>query len=119
MAGAAPMPNFGAYAATKAAATSLAQSLHWELGRSGVTVTALCPGGVRTEFSEVAVMERTERRTPNALMIEPDECAREALAGLERGDRIVMPRRAVRAFAWLGTHGPRRLWLPLVGRMMG
>jgi short-subunit dehydrogenase len=119
MAGVAPMPNFGAYAATKAAMTSLAETLHWELGRQAVTVTALCPGGVFTEFAEVAEMRGTEKRTPRPFMIGPEECAREGIAALERGDRTVMPRRAVRAFAWFGKHAPRRVWLPLVGKMMG
>lgn len=118
MAGNQPMPNFQAYAATKAAVTSLAESLHWELGRSGVTVTALCPGGVRTEFSEVAGMLAAESRTPKAFMADPAQVAEAGLEGLARGKRIVMPRRAVRAFAWFGYHGPRRVWLPLVGRMM-
>jgi short-subunit dehydrogenase len=118
MAGNQPMPNFGAYAATKAAVTSFAEALHWELKRSSVTVTALCPGGVRTEFSAVAGMTAAERRTPAAFMIGPRECARAGLEGLESGRRIVMPRRAVRAFAWFGAHAPRKLWLPLVGRML-
>jgi uncharacterized protein len=119
MAGNQPMPNFQAYAATKAAVTSLAESLHWELGRSGVTVTALCPGGVRTEFAEVADMLGAEGRTPKAFMADPVQIAEAALKGLAHGKRIVMPRLAVRAFAWFGGHAPRRAWLPLVGRMMG
>jgi short-subunit dehydrogenase len=119
MAGNQPMPNFAAYAATKAAVTSLAESLHWELARYGVTVTALCPGGVRTEFSEVAGMLGAERRTPKAFMADPAEIAEAGLQGLAQGKRIVMPRRAVRAFAWFGGHAPRRLWLPLIGRLMG
>ncbi|MDQ1605506.1 MAG: uncharacterized protein QOE01_3351 [Actinomycetota bacterium] len=118
MAGNQPMPNFGAYAATKAAMTSFAESLHCELKPSGVTVTALCPGGVTTEFSEVAGVTGTERRTPAALMISPEECARAGLDGLERGRRIVMPRRAVRALAWLGAHAPRAIWLPMCRRLM-
>jgi short-subunit dehydrogenase len=118
MAGHQPMPNFGAYAATKAAMTSFAESLHCELRRSGVTVTALCPGGVTTEFSQVAGVTRTERRTPAALMISPEECARAGLEGLEQGRRIVMPRRAVRALAWFGAHAPRAIWLPACRRLM-
>jgi short-subunit dehydrogenase len=113
-----PMPGFGAYAATKAAVTSLAETLHYELGRHGVTVSALCPGGVRTEFSAVAEMATAEKRMPGALMIDPEPCARAALEGLERGQRIIMPRRAVRALAWFGNHAPRRVWLPLCGRLM-
>lgn len=119
MAGHQPMPYFAAYAATKAAVTSLAEALHWELARHGVTVTALCPGGVRTEFSEVAGMLGTERRTPKAFMADAAEIAEAGLLGLAQGKRIVMPRRAVRAFAWVGGHAPRRVWLPLVARLMG
>jgi short-subunit dehydrogenase len=118
MAGNQPMPNFGAYAATKAAMTSFAESLHSELKPSGVTVTALCPGGVTTEFSEVAGVTGTERRTPAALMISPEECARAGLDGLEQGRRIVMPRRAVRALAWFGAHAPRAIWLPMCRKLM-
>jgi short-subunit dehydrogenase len=119
MAGNQPMPNFGAYAATKAAVTSLAESLHWELSRYGVTVTAMCPGGVRTEFSEVAGMLGTESRTPKMLMAEPAEIAEAGLRALAHNKRVVIPRRTVRAFAWMGGHAPRRVWLPLVGRLMG
>jgi short-subunit dehydrogenase len=118
MAGNQPMPNFGAYAATKAAMTSFAESLHCELKPSGVTVTALCPGGVTTEFSEVAGVTGTERRTPAALMIGPEDCARAGLDGLEQGRRIVMPRRAVRALAWFGAHAPRAIWLPMCRKLM-
>ena len=113
------MPHFGAYAATKAAMTSFAEMLHWELGRHGITVTALCPGGVWTEFAQVADMEAAEARTPKPFMIGVEDCVREGLAGLERGDRTVMPKRSVRAFAAFGKYGPRRVWLPIVGRMMG
>jgi hypothetical protein len=118
MAGNQPMPNFGAYAATKAAMTSFAEALHYELKPAGVTVTALCPGGVRTEFAEVAGATAAERRTPSALMIDPEECARSALEGLEQGRRIVMPRRAVRLFAWFGRHAPRSIWLPMCRRLL-
>jgi hypothetical protein len=117
MAGNQPMPNFGAYAATKAAITSFSEALHCELKPSGVTVTALCPGGVRTEFSEVAGATEIERRVP-ALMISAEECARAGLQGLDEGRRTVMPRRSVRLFAWFGAHAPRAVWLPLCRRMM-
>ena len=117
-AGRQPMPNFGAYAATKAAVTSLAESLQCELRGSGVTVTALCPGGVTTEFADVAGANRTEQRMPSALMISPEECARAAIEGLEHGRSIVTPRRAVRTFSWVAAHIPRAIWLPLCRKLM-
>lgn len=39
------------YAATKAAQRSLAGCLDLELRRNGIRVTALCPGGIATEFA--------------------------------------------------------------------
>jgi short-subunit dehydrogenase len=117
LAGNQPMPNFGAYAATKAAATSFAQSLSCELAPYGITVTALCPGGVRTEFSDVAGTAHKQREL-SALIIGPEEAARAGIEGLERGRRIVMPRRGVRLFAFVGAHAPRALWLPLCRKLM-
>ncbi len=49
-----PIPEFNVYAATKAYVTSFSESLRAEVRGSGVTVTALCPGPVRTEFQRVA-----------------------------------------------------------------
>ncbi len=49
-----PMPGLAVYAATKAYVTSLSEAIRIELRGSGVTVTALCPGPVHTEFGEVA-----------------------------------------------------------------
>jgi short-subunit dehydrogenase len=118
MAGNQPMPHFGAYAATKAAVTSFAEALHCELKPHGVTVTALCPGGVTTEFAMIAGMEGAEKRTPSALMIGPGDCARAGLTALHRGRRVVMPRSTVRALAWFGAHAPRAIWLPLCRKMM-
>jgi len=117
-AGGQPMPHFGAYAATKAGATSFAEMLSCELEPYSITVTALCPGGVWTEFAEVAGMEHNAEEVPKALMIDADECARQAIEGLEAGKRIVMPKAAVRAFSFFGKHSPRRVWLRLCRRMM-
>ena len=113
-----PMPNFGAYAATKAAATSFAEMLSREVADSGITVTALCPGGVWTEFADVAGMAHNAEAMPGALMIDADECARQAIEGLDAGKRIVMPKATVRAFSQFGRHAPRALWLRLCQRML-
>jgi short-subunit dehydrogenase len=117
MAGNQPMPNFGAYAATKAAVTSFAESLHCELKANQITVTALCPGGVTTEFSTVGGLEHIEKRTPSAIMISPKECASAGLKALDRGKRVAIPGPGVRAMAWFGAHAPRAIWLPLCKKM--
>lgn len=50
----APQPYFNVYAATKAYVLSYSRALHAELKDRKVTVTAVCPGPVDTEFFDVA-----------------------------------------------------------------
>ena len=45
-----PQPGFAVYAATKAYVLHLSRALARELRPRGITVTAVCPGPVRTEF---------------------------------------------------------------------
>lgn len=52
-----PMPYWTHYAATKAYGLHFSEGLAMELAASNVDVLALCPGGTRTEFSEVAGTE--------------------------------------------------------------
>jgi hypothetical protein len=53
-AGLVPGPLQAVYYATKAFLVSFGQALAEELRNTGVTVTTLCPGPVKTEFIEVA-----------------------------------------------------------------
>ena len=50
IAGRAPMASSGAYAAAKSAMDGLSQSLSQEVGPLGIKVTAVAPGGFRTDF---------------------------------------------------------------------
>ena len=49
-----PLPNMAVYAATKSYVTSFSEALRMELRDTGVSVTALCPGPVATEFFATA-----------------------------------------------------------------
>lgn len=49
-----PIANFAVYAATKAYVTSFSEAIRAELRGRGVSVTALSPGPVHTEFTDVA-----------------------------------------------------------------
>ena len=49
-----PQPSFAVYAATKSYVLSLSYALDRELAKDGVSVTAVCPGPVSTEFFDVA-----------------------------------------------------------------
>jgi short-subunit dehydrogenase len=49
-----PIPQMAVYAATKAFVTSLSEALRMELRPKGISVTAVCPGPVPTEFFALA-----------------------------------------------------------------
>ena len=87
-----PLANFAVYAATKAYVTSFSEALRSELRGSGLGVTALCPGPVRTEFTDVA--RRTPRASelgPEFLYVSVEEVVRDGLRGLERDRAIIIP----------------------------
>jgi len=52
-----PGPLQTTYFATKAFVVSFTKGLSYELRKSGITVSALCPGPVKTEFEHVAGLE--------------------------------------------------------------
>lgn len=49
-----PQPNFAVYAATKAYVLSYSRALRQELKSRKISVTAVCPGPVDTEFFDIA-----------------------------------------------------------------
>jgi short-subunit dehydrogenase len=90
-----PLPEMAVYAATKAYVTSFSEALRMELAHDGITVTALCPGPVPTEFFDVASRNgesiRAMDRTHPALGASPELVIREALQGLEKDKPGVIP----------------------------
>jgi short-subunit dehydrogenase len=114
-----PMPGTATYAASKAFVLSLSEATHSEVKGRGVTVTALCPGPVKTEFAEVAGIGGAEEQLPDLFWTSPEEIAKAAVGGLERGKRVVIPGVLNRATAIGGQHTPRALAIPLVKRAWG
>jgi uncharacterized protein len=89
-----PIPGCAVYAATKAYVTSFSEALRSELRRTGVTVCALCPGPVHTEFQEVA--SRPDRKVkpgpgPEFVQVTVETVVRESLAALEADRPLVIP----------------------------
>jgi hypothetical protein len=111
-----PMPGNAAYAATKAFVLSLSEATHAELAPHGVTVTALCPGPVKTEFVEASGIKVSER-APGFIWTDVEKVARAGVEGLEKGKRVVVPGLLHRAGSLAGQHTPRALALPLVRRV--
>jgi len=108
-----PLPDNATYAATKAFVLSLGEAVQEELKGSGVTVTTVCPGPVRTEFMDAADMSGAEENTPGFVWTTPEEVAAEAVTGAEKGKRVVVPGTLSQAAALVGQHSPRFVALPL------
>ena len=92
-----PLPELGVYAATKAYVTSFSEAIRAETRGRGITVTALCPGPVHTEFAQVAdreVQGRKVRTSPAHVSVE--EVARAGLSAIERDQALVVPGIAVK-----------------------
>jgi uncharacterized protein len=112
-----PVPFQATYGATKAAVLSFSDALHEELRGSGVTVTSVCPGPVRTEFGESGGFGGADDRIPDRFWLEADKVAADAVTALENGDRVTVPGATNQLAALYGQHLPRFLLLPLVRRL--
>jgi hypothetical protein len=87
-----PIPGDAVYAATKAYVTSFSEALRAELHGTGVSVCALCPGPVHTEFQDVARRPDAQAAIGGKFLIVPVErVVRDALAALERDRALVIP----------------------------
>ncbi len=87
-----PIPGDGVYAATKAYVTSFSEALRAELRGTGVSVCALCPGPVQTEFQEVARRQGVQPRLgPKFVVVPVEQVVRDALAALESDRPLVTP----------------------------
>jgi uncharacterized protein len=112
-----PLPGTATYAATKAFVLSLSEAAHEELRGSGVTVTAVCPGPVKTEFMEVAGLDAAQDTVPGLLWTSAEEVAKAAVDAADKGKRAIVPGLINRAGAITGQHAPRTLALPIVKRV--
>jgi len=112
-----PLPGSAVYGASKAFVLSFSEAIRTELRGSGVSVTAVCPGPVRTEFMAVAEFPGVEDRTPGIVWTSADDVARQAVEGAEHDKRVVVPGLLNRAGAIAGQHSPRAVALPLIGRL--
>lgn len=79
----------GNYSAVKAWCYNYSESLGQELRGTGVTVTALCPGWVKTEFHERAGIKA--HSLPGIVWIDTDVLIRDALRDAEKGKPMSVP----------------------------
>jgi uncharacterized protein len=102
-----PIPGFAAYAATKAYVTSFSEALRAELRGTGVSVCALCPGPVVTEFQQVAKREGAQPDIgPGFLVVTVEQVVGDALAALEADRPLIIPGFAMKLLMLLARLTP-------------
>jgi hypothetical protein len=106
VAGFTPGPVMALYYASKAFLLSFSEALWEECRDTGVGVTALCPGPVRTEFQSSAGLS-PKARSSGATPIPVEQVARDGIEGMLRGERVVIPGYQNRIAAFLARYSPR------------
>jgi short-subunit dehydrogenase len=111
-----PVVRQATYSGSKAMVRAFSEALHMELRAHGVAVTALCPGPLKTEFVEVAGMEKATHGTPDFIWEDPGDTAEAGVLGLENNKRVVVPGVFNRVGAIAGTHSPHSVVLRAMDR---
>lgn len=88
-----PIRKLAVYAASKAYVTSFSEAVRGEVRKSGIVVTALCPGPVATEFDQVAQRSSSKRPYPNPgfAYVAVEDVVRAGLEAVKRDKPLVVP----------------------------
>ncbi|MER3389843.1 MAG: SDR family NAD(P)-dependent oxidoreductase [Microcella sp.] len=97
----------GTYAAAKAWGVTFARGANLAYRDRGVSVTAVCPGFVHTEFHER--MEVSTTGIPAFLWLDAPRVVRLALRGIQRGRSVVIPTLRYRVISGLARVLPDRV----------
>ncbi|WP_426573283.1 SDR family oxidoreductase [Aquihabitans sp. McL0605] len=112
------------YSATKHAAVAVAEWLAITYGTQGITVSCLCPQGVRTDLIAHALGHTSVETVVAQGLIEPSDVAESVIAGLRAEQFLILPhpevaeyylRRATDTDRWLG--GMARLQARILGAL--
>ena len=118
-AGMQPLPFSAGYSAAKAYVLAFSEAVHQEVHGDGVSVTALAPGPVSTDFWDVAGWEvgsgqAFENAVPRPAWVTPEQAARAGVEGLADGRRVVVPGLPIRSAMLAARYIPHAVKLPAV-----
>jgi short-subunit dehydrogenase len=122
-AGMQPLPYAAGYSAAKAYVLTFSEAIHHEVAGAGVTVTALCPGPVETDFWQSAGWRVGGKRSfeqvfPRPALVSPAAVARAGVDGLAAGRRVVVPGLPMWAAMLAARYIPNAVKLPVIERAM-
>ncbi len=106
-----PQPGFNVYAAGKAYVLSFSRALHAELKKRQITVTAVCPGPVRTDFFKVADPNHSTRFFKKLIIAEPRNVVFKALDDARLNKDVSVYGNTMKIFCILCKVFPHRLFI--------
>lgn len=95
------------YSAIKSWGLTFTESLAVRLAGSGVQVTSLAPGWVRTEFHQRAGISGSS--IPDFLWLKPEDLVEECLRDVALGRNVSIPSFRFKVLAFLARIAPRRI----------
>ncbi len=113
-----PGPRMAVYFASKAYVLSFGEALAYELRRTGVAVSVLCPGSTETEFFAVAGADKSIMAQKFRRMMPAAVVARMGCAGLAAGRRVVVAGVMNRIMTLAARLAPHRLTLAVTDKLM-
>ena len=114
-----PAPYNAGYAAAKAYVLWLSEAVNAEVAGTGVTVTAVCPGPVPTEYQATNDADYMVERLPAFARVPAERVVADALKAADRGRGSVVPGGPHVRLTFGSTRFlPTPLALPVVTRMM-
>ena len=93
-----PQPSFAVYAATKSYVLSLSRALNQELKPRGISVTAVCPGPVSTEFFDIAEKYNDVKLYKKVFRAKPEKVVESALKDTFHGKTVSVYGFTMKAF---------------------
>lgn len=113
------LPYNAGYSAAKSYVLTLSEAVHAEVKDRGVTVTAVCPGPVRTGFQDASDAGYFAERLPNFTFVSPERVAHDALEAADKGRISVIPGGPQVKLAFGPNRKlPRAVVLPVSKRLM-
>ncbi len=112
-----PQPKFAIYAATKSFVLSYSRALNAELKPRNISVTAVCPGPVKTEFFDIAETTGHVPLYKKLTMADPKKVVRLALRDSMMGKSVSVYGPLMKAFSLLCKIVPHDILLKVMEHM--
>jgi short-subunit dehydrogenase len=113
-----PMPSMPVYSSTKTFVFTFSRLLRAEMRGTPVSVSVLCPNGIRTNRSTRDMIEK-QGWAGRVTCCYPDEVARAGLRGLFAGRAMIVPGMVNRVLVWASPLVPRALYMRFIARRWG